>query len=183
MSKLQKLASRLPSSGLRARARDVLERLLAMEAYPVVLNHGDLIPSNILIDAESWAVTGLVDWAEAEWLPFGTCLYGLEFLLGGPGVREGKAVWEYWEGREALERVFWGALERERPGLGARREEVMCARDVGVLLWFGYAWDEGAIDRVVTEVVCYDIGVACEVYADFDRTMCKKSLVYERSWM
>jgi hypothetical protein len=25
-------------------------------------------------------------------------------------------------------------------------------RDIGVLLWYGYAWDGGAIDRVVNEM-------------------------------
>ncbi|OAG01924.1 uncharacterized protein CC84DRAFT_1251865 [Paraphaeosphaeria sporulosa] len=155
--KLRKLSVELPCETLRARAMDTLLRLLAIEHYPVVLNHGDLIPSNILVDEETWAVSGLVDWAEAEMLPFGTCLYGLEYLLGGlestssvDGVGM-KPVWRYRQGSDALRNIFWQTLKKESPKIGENAEEVFLMRDVGVLLWFGYAWDEGAIDRVVNE--------------------------------
>jgi hypothetical protein len=157
--KLRRLAADLPDEALRARARDTLARLLAIENYPVVVNHGDLIPSNILVDEASWAITGLVDWAEAEMLPFGTCLYGLEYLLGGFGPISSvdgigtKPVWKYRQGSDILRGIYWQTLERERPKIGEYVEEVECMRDVGVFLWFGYAWDEGAIDRVVNEAV------------------------------
>lgn len=159
VAKLRKLAANLPDEALRERARATLFRLLTIEQYPVVLNHGDLIPSNVLVDADSWTITGLVDWAEAEMLPFGTCLYGLEYLLGsltsttdadGSG---GKPVWTYFEGSDTLRLIFWAALKKEKCEIVERLEEVMCMRDLGVLLWFGYAWDEGAIDRVVNDVV------------------------------
>ncbi|KAF3050033.1 hypothetical protein E8E11_004357 [Didymella keratinophila] len=80
--KLQKLVRELPDQRLRERAMIMLDKICALDDYPVVLNHGDLIPSNILVDEQTWKITGLVDWAEAEHLPFGTCLYGLEHLLG-----------------------------------------------------------------------------------------------------
>src|SRR5690242_6884487 len=82
VKKLEELSKKLPDECLRARTAITLEKLCNIHAYPIVLNHGDLIPSNILVDEETWNITGLVDWAEAEWLPFGTCLYGLEHLLG-----------------------------------------------------------------------------------------------------
>jgi hypothetical protein len=157
--KLRKLAADLPDEALRARARDTLTQLLAIENYPVVLNHGDLIPSNILVDEASWAITGLVDWAEAEMLPFGTCLYGLEYLLGGFGSVSSvdgtatKPVWKYHKGSDALRAIYWQALKRERPKIGESVGDVACMRDVGVFLWFGYAWDEGAINRVINEAV------------------------------
>lgn len=47
-----------------------------------MLTHGGLLPANVALDAGSGALRGLVDWAEAEWLPFGVCLYGLEHLCG-----------------------------------------------------------------------------------------------------
>lgn len=119
-----------------------------------MLNHGDLIPSNVLVDSESWAVTGLVDWAEAEWLPFGTCVYGVEHLLGRMvGVGREEQVWKYFEGSMGMRKVFWDAVAKESPELEGRWEEVECMRDVGVLLWYGFAWDEGKIDRVVNETV------------------------------
>ncbi|KAJ4291742.1 hypothetical protein N0V90_009637 [Kalmusia sp. IMI 367209] len=151
--KLRKLAEHLPDDFLRARARSTLRDLLATTQYPVALNHGDLIPSNVLVDRESWEVTGLVDWAEAEWLPFGTCIYGLEHLLGCLEIRENsKPWWNYRSGSDRLREVFWDVLECEKPELVGNLEEVRVMRDVGVLLWYGYAWDEGRIDRVVNEV-------------------------------
>lgn len=154
ISKLRSLAAHLPTLPLRERAASVLARLMEVEHFPVVLNHGDLLPSNVLADPGSWAVTGLVDWAEAECLPFGTCLYGLECLLGGlVRVEDGGLEWRYWEGSGELRGAFWDALMGGGVGLEGREEEVRCMRDVGVLLWYGYAWDEGRIDRVVNEVV------------------------------
>ncbi|KAF2442834.1 hypothetical protein P171DRAFT_464572 [Karstenula rhodostoma CBS 690.94] len=164
--KVRKLAAELPDETLKTRARDTLARMLAIDHYPAVLNHGDLIPSNILVDEESCTISGLVDWAEAENLPFGTCLYGLEYLLGGldsisPADGVGRQlVWRYRPGSDVLRGIYWHTLKRERPRIEESLEEVKCMRDVGVLLWFGYAWDEGAIDRVVNEVDD-DYEVAC----------------------
>lgn len=157
--KLRKLAAELPDEMLRARARDTLARVLAIEHFPAVLNHGDLIPSNILVDEESWTVCGLVDWAEAEIMPFGACFYGLEYLFGGlETVTSADAtaktqVWRYRPGCDALRDMFWQTLVTASPMIKESVDEVRCMRDVGVLLWFGYAWDDGAIDRVVNDVV------------------------------
>ncbi|KAL5408472.1 hypothetical protein PMIN03_006554 [Paraphaeosphaeria minitans] len=171
--KLRKLAMELPDEALRARVRDTIARLLDIEDYPVVLNHGDMIPSNILVDEETWAVSGLVDWAEAEMLPFGTCLYGLEYLLGGfepmfSVDRTGtEPLWRYRQGSDLLRGRFWQTLKEERPKIEESIEELQCMRDVGVLLWFGYAWDEGAIDRVVNETVSIlDASLGSRMYAD-----------------
>lgn len=125
-----------------------------------MLNHGDLIPSNVLVDPESWVVTGLVDWAEAEWLPFGTCLYGIEHLLGemkseNVGRWVQRQMWKYFEESREMRRGFWEAMVRVSPGLEGRWAEVGCMRDIGVLLWYGFAWDDGKIDRVVNGVVSW----------------------------
>jgi hypothetical protein len=181
LPKLAKLARELQDSVLRERAVATLEKLMKQENHMVVLNHGDLIPSNVLVDEETWEVTGVVDWAEAEWLPLGTCLYGLEHLLGymdyaatpssvsasltstsnsaststssssDDGGIDLKPVWRYYNDAARLRELFWMKLYEETPGFKERAEEVMLARDLGILLWFGYAWDEGAIDRVVNE--------------------------------
>jgi hypothetical protein len=163
LSKLQKLARELPDEGLRRRAQETLLRLLKIDDYPTVLNHGDLIPTNVLVHEENWEVSGLVDWAEAEDLPFGVCLYGLEHLLGFMSVSSFSVlssssislkpmpVFQYYNGAEKLRDNFWEALVRELPELKNRVEEVQLMRDIGVFLWSGYAWDEGRIDRVVNE--------------------------------
>lgn len=153
--KLDKLVRRLPDRWLQERANTTLETLLATDEYPVVLNHGDLIPSNILVNEETWEITGLVDWAEAELLPFGTCLYGLEHLLGfmQPSPQHSdRPVFVYYDTAAQLRQLFWTTLISARPELVGRQDDVRVMRDMGVLLWHGYAWDEGAISRVVDEV-------------------------------
>jgi hypothetical protein len=148
--KLNLLARNLPDAALRQRAQTVLEKIQSINAdsYPVVLTHGDLIPSNILVHEHTWRVTGLVDWAEAEYLPFGTCLYGLEHLLG---YMPSASQFVYYGSASRLRELFWECLWEAVPELKARRDEVMTMRDLGVLLWHGFAWDEGKIDRVVDE--------------------------------
>lgn len=153
--KLEKLAEGLPDLWLRQRAQSTLNRILVVDSYPVVLNHGDLIPSNILVDKETWEIAGLVDWAEAEYLPFGTCLYGLDHVLGflQPAPHGlGTASFIYYDGAQYLRELFWMRLLELVPQLGDMHEEIRLMRDLGVLLWHGYAWDDGAIDRVVDEV-------------------------------
>jgi len=153
--KLQKLARELPDEWLRESAMITFDKICALDDYPIVLNHGDLIPSNILVDEHTWQITGLVDWAEAEHLPFGTCLYGLEHLLGfvRPALSESsRPMFVYQEDAARLQQLFWTTLMKAVPELEGRREEVQVMRDTGVLLWHGYAWDEGVVDRVVDEV-------------------------------
>jgi hypothetical protein len=130
-----------------------------MHPLPIVLNHGDLIPSNILVDEGTWEVTGLVDWAEAENMPFGMCLYGLEYLLGFVSTVQYEVahsmldapVFVYHDFAKYLRDIFWRRLCELVPDVKIRHEDVKVMRDVGVLLWYGYAWDDGAIDRVVNE--------------------------------
>lgn len=166
ISRLQKLALQLPDAQLRAHASATLTAFLRLPAHhPVVLTHGDLIPSNILVDPETWEVTGLVDWAEAEYLPFGMCLYGVEGVLGylspaSSASPEQQQTWTYVENAAELREMFWKRLVEEVGALveGWReekserwREDVRVVRDVGVLLWYGFAWDGGRIERVVEE--------------------------------
>lgn len=161
--RLQKLASELPVAPLRLRAQSTLMAIHHLVDYPVVLTHGDLIPSNILVDEDTWQITGMIDWAETEFLPFGMCLYGLEHLLGflaRPRLLESQIVpihdegsaFEYYDNAALLRDLFWRRLLEAVPELQARRKDVEMMRDAGVLLWRGIAWDDGAIDRVVNEV-------------------------------
>lgn len=152
--RLEKLAAGLPDAWLRERADKALCAVQRMIGYPVVLNHGDLIPSNILVQEQTWEITGIADWAEAEFLPFGICLYGLEHLLGYlvPASPNTKPTWVYFDDAEQLRESFWTCLVAALPDLRAQIEDVRVMRDVGVMLWHGIAWDDGAIDRVVNEV-------------------------------
>jgi hypothetical protein len=164
--RLGRLGEDLPDVRLRQKAKNTLARVRTMNAYPVVLNHGDLIPSNILVDEDTWNITGLVDWAEAEDLPFGTCLYGLELMLGyitsvpRPSARPNVdssvpgnvPQFVYFENAAHLRRTFWSRLFEIVPEINVKQEAVNMMRDLGVLLWYGYAWDDGAINRVVNEM-------------------------------
>jgi hypothetical protein len=158
LPRLEKLGIELPDPFLREVAKTTVARIKDMEDLPVVLNHGDFIPSNVLVDEETWEINGLVDWAEAEDLPFGMCMYGVEYVLGYLGTacqtRDkslNEPMFVYHENAEYLRGLFWRRLCELEPDVKSRLEDVKTMRDVGVLLWFGYAWDDGAIDRVVNE--------------------------------
>ncbi|QIW96280.1 hypothetical protein AMS68_001798 [Peltaster fructicola] len=149
-SRLLKLSVDLPDSGLRRLAR---QAILAvdngmLEQLPLVLTHGDLLPSNLVVDETTGELTGVIDWAEAEYLPFGLALYGLDHLLG---VMSTSGQFVYYTQSELLRQLFWTRLIREVAALADARvlRAVMLARTVGVLLWHGYAWDDGKIERVV----------------------------------
>ncbi|UNI14228.1 hypothetical protein JDV02_000880 [Purpureocillium takamizusanense] len=139
----------------------VTQHLDNIAALPWCLTHGDLMPSNVLVDPASGRLTGLVDWAEGEWLPLGLGLYGLEELLGADVAGRG---FEYFDDHEELRRRFWnrfatlGGCSRGGGGGGDGRrrrlvlggeESVAMSRRLGILLWRGIAFDDGRIDRVV----------------------------------
>ena len=150
--KIRRLSKDLPSYFLRKTANWVYDRLHLLDRLPVVLCHGDLIPSNVLIDESTSSISGFIDWAEAEYLPFGTPLYALEHFLGYTTNCSTLNRFTYYSCAQALRRHFWKKLGERIPNLVSQpelEEAVLLARDVGVLLWYGYAWDDGAIDRVV----------------------------------
>ncbi|PVH86895.1 hypothetical protein DL98DRAFT_287422 [Cadophora sp. DSE1049] len=146
--RLEALCEGLPFR-FRANARHVLANLSDIEALPRVLTHGDIVAANIIVDPPSGALSGLVDWAEAEILPFGVCLYGLEEMLG----EITPTGFQYRPDAEDLRALFWAELKRNIPAIGQSRvlDAVNLARDLGVLLWHGIAFDDGAIDRVVQD--------------------------------
>lgn len=211
--RLWKVANELPAtSGLKDEAKKVQEEVKAggMKDLPKCLSHGDLLPSNLLVDTETGRLTGVVDWAEAEVLPFGMALYGIERLLGWiqqpttedtdnavdesadqatntdaqreissspmsakadsvissssplpskpdnkPNITSArtKVEFTYYDQAPALRAHFYAQLallipELREPGM---KKQVALARNVGVLLWFGFGWDDGKIDRIINE--------------------------------
>ncbi|VUC34223.1 unnamed protein product [Clonostachys rosea] len=122
---------------------------------PWCFTHGDLVPANIMVNPDTGHLTGLIDWAEGEWLPLGTSLYGLEEVLGQVS-RDGK-TFEYYEDHLYLRARFWNrftVLAASYPPSFQPRsfmEHVRTGRALGILLWRGIAFDDGKIDRVVSE--------------------------------
>ncbi|KAG9243473.1 hypothetical protein BJ878DRAFT_481078 [Calycina marina] len=145
--RLTALSEQLPNR-FRPTARRLLKNISQVNALPWVLTHGDITAGNMMIDPSSGRLRGLVDWAEAEVLPFGISIYGLEEIIGDmtpAGFR--------YQDASALRTVFWNELTAQLPELRQREvlEAVKHARDLGVLLWHGIAFDDGAINRVVEE--------------------------------
>ncbi|KAK5134520.1 hypothetical protein LTR08_006437 [Meristemomyces frigidus] len=159
LSRLATLSQRLPSRALRERARETLVagESGVLNSLPVSLTHGDLLPHNILVDPQTWRVEGIIDWAEAEDLPHGINLYALEHLLGYLDVRSARRPrFVYYAEAAQLRNVFWTAFRQQVPGCAWSSREVQTAmgvaRDVGCLLWHGFAWDNGSVDRVINTV-------------------------------
>jgi serine/threonine protein kinase len=156
--RLEKLCDELPLR-FRSIVKHVISQYSLIETLPTVLAHGDIVPSNILLDPTDGRLFGLVDWAEAEMLPFGICLYGLEEMLGHM-TADNQFV--YYADAEQARAAFWERFRMEIPLLEDEKtfEAVLIARDLGILLWHGFAFDDGAINRVVQEgrdcqEICY----------------------------
>lgn len=155
--RLEEMSVRLPQR-FGPVVRSILERLEEIVALPWVLTHGDIVPANVMVQptpdcSGAVVVTGLLDWAEAEYLPFGVGLYGLECLLG---ETDDDGFSAYYPDEEELRGIFWARLEAELCGVGIGpgsrlRVVVEEAHALGVLLWHGIAFDDGKLDRVVEE--------------------------------
>lgn len=141
----------LPDKDLLTHVSEAQAQLGIVEASSWCLTHGDLLPGNMMVDAETGHLTGLVDWAEAEWLPFGMALYGVEEALGEDVASAGAGGFEYCDDHEQLRRLFWDRVLAfvRRDGGEIRPREAEAARRLGILLWRGIAFDDGKMDRVV----------------------------------
>ncbi|KAF6815714.1 hypothetical protein CSOJ01_03394 [Colletotrichum sojae] len=141
--------------GLSAEFRPVVRRILRemgqIEGSSWVITHGDLVPDNIMVD-EAGGLVGLIDWAEAEWLPFGVGTYGLEEVLGEDvsvdDKLSGTSRFEYYPEAAELRALFWDEIRR---AIGDEEvvRKAQLAQVLGVLLWRGIAFDDGALGRVV----------------------------------
>ena len=147
--RLESMASRLPRR-FHGIVRSVLADLPGIEGLPWAFSHGDLLPSNVMVYPETGRIAGLLDWAEAEYLPFGVGMYGLEELLGED--RDG--CFALYPEAEYLRQLYWGELLTLIPELSRDTRRVALVRKaqvLGILLWHGIAFDDGRLDRVVEE--------------------------------
>ncbi|KAH7170410.1 hypothetical protein EDB81DRAFT_876438 [Dactylonectria macrodidyma] len=145
------LLKRLREKLLRDAVNETASRIDKIEGLPWCLTHGDLVPANIMVDPSTGHLTGLIDWAEGEWLPFGIGLYGLEEALGS---EDGLTGFQFCEDHNQLRIAFWGKLieltavaEMDSSSLWIQNAGL--AQKLGILLWRGIAFEDGRIDRLV----------------------------------
>ncbi|KAI1078384.1 hypothetical protein F5B20DRAFT_547929 [Whalleya microplaca] len=147
--RLELMANNLPYR-FRGIVRSLLVDLPKIESLPWTLSHGDFLPSNIMVYPDSGRICGLVDWTEAEFLPFGVGMYGLEELLGED--KDGHFV--YYPEAKHLRAIFWRMLLSMLPELAQDAKQTVLvkkAQTLGILLWHGIAFDDGKLDRAVEE--------------------------------
>lgn len=106
---------------------------------------------NFLVDKSSGHLTGIIDWAETEVLPFGFNLWGLENILGYMDVHG----WHYFDRHADLRALFWktfhSAVAEEDEMLLRNQVAIDLARRMGVLFRYGFSWDENLQRRVVQD--------------------------------
>ncbi|KAF7542725.1 hypothetical protein G7046_g10122 [Stylonectria norvegica] len=140
----------LPDKFLQETVAKIQSEIDRIESSPWCLTHGDLVPANIIVDPDSGHLTGLIDWAEGEWLPLGVGLYGLEEVLGEDDPLRG---FQFYDNHEELRELFWDRLlNSPKHGLISESSQLLhldASRTLGILLWRGIAFENGRIDRVV----------------------------------
>lgn len=114
--------------------------------YPFVLTHLDLLPWNVLVD-EDGHITGIIDWWDAQTIPFGVALQGFFFMLLGWMDRENK-VWYCYAEHLEIEQLFWDTFESIAGKMTAQEKRSMEATQMlGYFLRYGSTWDESIGDK------------------------------------
>lgn len=147
--KLDLLLHRLPSRFTRvvSKLREELP-IMFTSTYPLVLNHGDLCEMNIIVNPTMGGITGIIDWAEAKILPFGMSLWGVQNMLGYMN----STGWHYYENSARLEDLFWNTFQKNVGNISDDDKRAMkTAERVGLVLRYGFTWEDGVRERPVTE--------------------------------
>ncbi|KAJ5802725.1 Protein kinase-like protein [Penicillium pulvis] len=119
--------------------------LLFMPTYPMVLSHGDLPGTNVLVDPSTGHLTGVIDWAEAQICPLGMSQWGLENILGTMD----STGWHYHPDHEALRILFWKRFEEAVGGVSkSDKTTIKVARMAGLFLRYGFNWQIGGRNLV-----------------------------------
>ncbi|KAH8193586.1 hypothetical protein TruAng_012250 [Truncatella angustata] len=128
-TRLDQMLNHLPSRFQKRinQAHELVPKLFA-GAYPMVITHGDLSEMNILVHPETGTITGIIDWAEAAFLPFGFALYALDSILGHLTL-DG---WIFHNGAHILRNEFWAVFHDQVPDLSQQdMENIRLARLTG----------------------------------------------------
>lgn len=108
---------------------------LFADDWPMVPNHTDLLENNIHVSLETGHFTGICDWKDAAFSPFGMSLVGLESLLGERTTTGWRWVSNSPELRCGFWRAFAVAMRCDRIP-----ERIYVARLMGIFLTSGLEW-------------------------------------------
>ncbi|KAL2280906.1 hypothetical protein FJTKL_12216 [Diaporthe vaccinii] len=103
---LTKLMEELPTSTLsKSTLSGLIDSLTSLfeQDYPQVLTHGDFSITNILVDEDSFEITGVVDWSLAAIMPFGMDLDILFLATGFMTLQS----WHDYACKLRLLDIFW----------------------------------------------------------------------------
>jgi hypothetical protein len=141
-TKLKELA-KTPSATLQVHVSQSRAALDDIFELPWVLAHDDLSSMNLLLDATTGHLQGVIDWADAAIWPFGTSLWGVESILG----YEEPDGWTWLDdGAQPLRALFSATLQKELGSLSADKLGLIeKARNLGLLLRYGFVWRDGYI--------------------------------------
>lgn len=113
--------------------------------YPQILAHGDFTKSNVLVNPDTYEITGIVDWSLASVQPFGIeldCLYLMTGCMDLSGWHDFSCRPRLWE---AFWAEFWTASGIDGDD-GVRRKNIRAtaeaAAKIGAVL--RYAFDRNA---------------------------------------
>ncbi|KAK5998058.1 hypothetical protein PT974_00429 [Cladobotryum mycophilum] len=113
-----------------------LDEIDSIMSLPMVLTHQDFGTCNIMVDATTCNLVGVLDWAEAEICPFGLNLQILQSFTGKLHLRNG---WSRYEDYNNLQNVFWGTFRDEVGGLTDDQMRIIrLARILGLLISDGF---------------------------------------------
>lgn len=109
----------------------------------LVLTHRDLSLTNLLVDPETWNLTGIIDWSTATILPFGLELDILHLLTGYMD----RSGWHFYSIRAQIHEVFWvefGKAAGVDNGFVQNdlRPDVEMVMKIAVILRYGLQRDE-----------------------------------------
>ncbi|GIZ48181.1 hypothetical protein CKM354_001125400 [Cercospora kikuchii] len=139
-TKLLELANSSPAplqihiSESRAALDDIFE-------LPWVLTHDDLSSMNLLMEAATGHLKGIVDWADAAIWPFGVALWGVESILG----YDSPDGWTWLDDEAQTCRASFSAtFQQEADGISADQLILIeKTRNLGLLLRYGFVWRDG----------------------------------------
>lgn len=120
---------------------------------PTVFMHGDAGNGSNVLSNVSGHITGVIDWGESTWKPFGFGFLGLEVFLGGMGAQGYTLVEKHEDLRNLFWKVMWENVPAEMKEKQHELEEaVKLAKTIGTLFsYLSYYSNEGQVSDFVLE--------------------------------